>query len=492
MKACNCKDPKTTCRKQVICTRAALSQKQQKENSNNPSFVGELIDGQVVQSPENFGDKNDLICTSTPRTEQKIVENHQESSEFEEKIAVENYLNENFDTIKNMTSTPRQEPLITKANANQTAYVTEFVRPAELVIVSAQMQNDQRHISSTRSNPTLVKGFYKEPSAEEEEIKIHKSTTEIILTPPASPKTTTSKSKIRNRQNSLTDKSCFDLDATLRMDDVIDQDEERELQSLPVLPPRKHGSGCAIEVSILEKHVHGCHNKKINTGGRNTLDDKVGSYDVVGRLVYETCATGEGDIRGSVKGFRLNDPEAFGKPLAENRSKVDVKPILPPAPCVDTNITQEKPATCSHTKRDDPECICVHRILSLKKVMNDAREEILSVFRRNMEGVMQVAAVLTPPTSQVKPKPKQPIVMNVKTEVAFKTSDLYIPTTKRRDSQPRITCIDLDQHNVQEHAHKKRISKFLRKFKKHSKSIRSGEQSLEETEQECAVSSTTS
>ncbi|XP_050517439.1 uncharacterized protein LOC126892050 [Diabrotica virgifera virgifera] len=60
---------------------------------------------------------------------------------------------------------------------------------------------------------------------------------------------------------------------------------------LPHLIPRYHGPGCALEVCVLEKHDFSCKYKKLENENetRNVLDDKVGSYDVIGRIKYKTC-----------------------------------------------------------------------------------------------------------------------------------------------------------------------------------------------------------
>lgn len=115
---------------------------------------------------------------------------------------------------------------------------------------------------------------------------------------------------------------------------MITSDQPINSTALPLLPPRIHGSHCVMEVDHLEKHKHGCVNKKHDAEGRHPIDDKSGSYDVVAREVRKICGSttdGQDDnIKASLKSFRLNDPEAFGKPLTENRSEIDTTPILPP------------------------------------------------------------------------------------------------------------------------------------------------------------------
>ncbi|KAF5300926.1 hypothetical protein FQR65_LT09089 [Abscondita terminalis] len=106
-----------------------------------------------------------------------------------------------------------------------------------------------------------------------------------------------------------------------------------KLSNRPTLIPRDHGSNCILEVSILEKHRQGCPNKKIEWESRNSDDDKVGSYDVINRIVYKTCTSkkeknGEPALKTSAKSFKLNDPTCFGKNLKENRSRIEAIPIL--------------------------------------------------------------------------------------------------------------------------------------------------------------------
>lgn len=245
---------------------------------------------------------------------------------------------------------------------------------------------------------------------------------------------------------------------------ALDITKEQSQEALPAVTPRRHGSVCAFEVSILEKHTAGCPRKKVDKGGRNELEDKVGSYDVINRFVYEACRC-EGDIKNSVKSFKLNDPESFGKPLAEDRSKVDVTPVLPtscgcgskgavdtvtvecrksesghwlcteveepeppipvqvietklfesvteflaeieepeppllvevievvPPPVHVTELRENDDVKKKHSVGDsfvDHECTCMKRILSLEKVMNDAKDEVISVFQSQINEVLR-------------------------------------------------------------------------------------------------------
>ncbi|XP_057672239.1 uncharacterized protein LOC130903892 [Diorhabda carinulata] len=59
---------------------------------------------------------------------------------------------------------------------------------------------------------------------------------------------------------------------------------------LPVILPRYHGPGCALEICVLEKHKVNCNWKKSKNENRNPVDDRIGSYDVIGRIKYRTCA----------------------------------------------------------------------------------------------------------------------------------------------------------------------------------------------------------
>lgn len=58
---------------------------------------------------------------------------------------------------------------------------------------------------------------------------------------------------------------------------------------LPVLTERHHGPGCAMEIAVLERHGGTCPYKKTDSKNRHTGDDRVGSYDCIGRLVFRTC-----------------------------------------------------------------------------------------------------------------------------------------------------------------------------------------------------------
>lgn len=95
----------------------------------------------------------------------------------------------------------------------------------------------------------------------------------------------------------------------------------------PMIQPRHHGSACVMEFNIMEKHTEGCAHKKTFNGNP---EDKVGSYDVIGRVVYPVCAGTSPNLKGSTKGLTLNDPNIFGAATEEPRSRVPSMPYLPP------------------------------------------------------------------------------------------------------------------------------------------------------------------
>lgn len=70
----------------------------------------------------------------------------------------------------------------------------------------------------------------------------------------------------------------------------------------PTVPPRQHGQGCVIELALLEKHSDHCKHKKMESAERHPVDDKIGSYYVVGRVTYEMCARPCGGLKSNMKG----------------------------------------------------------------------------------------------------------------------------------------------------------------------------------------------
>lgn len=71
---------------------------------------------------------------------------------------------------------------------------------------------------------------------------------------------------------------------------VADASKGPNQNVLPVLPPRQHGPGCAVEIALLEKHSEHCKHRKLDNPARNPTDDTFGSYFVVGRVTYQMCA----------------------------------------------------------------------------------------------------------------------------------------------------------------------------------------------------------
>ncbi|KAK4884512.1 hypothetical protein RN001_000783 [Aquatica leii] len=133
----------------------------------------------------------------------------------------------------------------------------------------------------------------------------------------------------------------YNSDNSARMPTITSSDTETALSiasidqlPLPTLVPRDHGNNCVLEITILEKHKKNCPNKKEIPENRDSLDDICGSYDVINRVVYKTCAGNDFEneqapLKNSAKGFKLNDPNYFGKDLKENRSRIEAIPILP-------------------------------------------------------------------------------------------------------------------------------------------------------------------
>lgn len=62
----------------------------------------------------------------------------------------------------------------------------------------------------------------------------------------------------------------------------------QKVYKLPLVLERHHGPGCAMEISVLEKHEASCMYKKEESDGRN-IEDRVGSYECIGRMVFRTC-----------------------------------------------------------------------------------------------------------------------------------------------------------------------------------------------------------
>lgn len=104
-----------------------------------------------------------------------------------------------------------------------------------------------------------------------------------------------------------------------------------------IVDPEDQEETCELHVNVLAKHAQSCENK-------NKLKDveKEGSFDVVGKMVYSSCVgpKNRSAMKPSSKGFYLHDPQYFGKPLKECRSRIENVPLLPvtnaiTSPCCD-------------------------------------------------------------------------------------------------------------------------------------------------------------
>ncbi|KAB0799028.1 hypothetical protein PPYR_06908 [Photinus pyralis] len=103
------------------------------------------------------------------------------------------------------------------------------------------------------------------------------------------------------------------------------------LETLPISrvdPVALSGSECLLEINVSEIHKRGCPNK-----------EKGSHKGTTHRLVFKTCTTNLNEsvsqssnhslnMRSSQKSFRLNEPAYFGQTLLENRSRVNMTPVL--------------------------------------------------------------------------------------------------------------------------------------------------------------------
>lgn len=64
---------------------------------------------------------------------------------------------------------------------------------------------------------------------------------------------------------------------------------QAETKQLPSLSPRYHGPNCAMEINVLEKHEQTCRYRKKMNPERNLTEDQVGSYETIGRIIFNTC-----------------------------------------------------------------------------------------------------------------------------------------------------------------------------------------------------------
>lgn len=104
--------------------------------------------------------------------------------------------------------------------------------------------------------------------------------------------------------------------------------KSKKSSNVVIVDADDHEETCELHVNVLAKHAQSCENK-------NKLKDvaKEGSFDVVGKMVYSGCVGQKNRcvsaIKPSSKGFFLNDPQCFGKPLKESRSRIENVALLP-------------------------------------------------------------------------------------------------------------------------------------------------------------------
>lgn len=105
--------------------------------------------------------------------------------------------------------------------------------------------------------------------------------------------------------------------------------DARQNGKLPLLPPRYHGPGCAMEVAVLEKHEQNCPYKKANTQGRSS-DDTAADYEYISRVVLKTC-TNDVRMMSKTSGTLSTVPEevltdkSSGSKVTNNLSQPDRK-----------------------------------------------------------------------------------------------------------------------------------------------------------------------
>ncbi|XP_044263194.1 uncharacterized protein LOC123010394 [Tribolium madens] len=103
-----------------------------------------------------------------------------------------------------------------------------------------------------------------------------------------------------NKHHSAVDEKYHETESDESKLNVTERDDSENLGGsteepkfvLPLLVERHHGPGCAMEISVLEKHEDSCLYKKQPAHGRK-LEDRVGSYECIGRIVFRTCANDE-------------------------------------------------------------------------------------------------------------------------------------------------------------------------------------------------------
>ncbi|EFA07368.2 hypothetical protein TcasGA2_TC016343 [Tribolium castaneum] len=132
----------------------------------------------------------------------------------------------------------------------------------------------------------------------------------------------------KHHQPELVESKLADSESVVTTDTLGGTSDEPKFV-LPLLVGRHHGPGCAMEINVLEKHDDSCLYKKQPVPGRS-LEDRVGSYECIGRIVFRTCAT----------------EEASEKKPDLSRGSGDKPPIRTPSPPI-TAATQTTPSPSS-------------------------------------------------------------------------------------------------------------------------------------------------
>lgn len=172
------------------------------------------------------------------------------------------------------------------------------------------------------------------------------------------------------------------------------------------------GSECVLEINVSQIHKRGCPNK-------GNASDK----DTAHRLIFKTCTTkwnesvsqlsNRSNMRGSQKSFRINEPGCFGQTLLENRSRVDVTPVLNQYQVEDMPFCISVPG--SFEKAHHLDCLSeeikykdfLGNILSLKKIIEETSSAVKASkseksFLKNypVNRVIQaIATLMMPPIS---------------------------------------------------------------------------------------------
>lgn len=104
---------------------------------------------------------------------------------------------------------------------------------------------------------------------------------------------------VDNEKNPLEYNKDDNVKKTVKFKESTEYQEKSPNQSelkLPVLPHRFHGPGCAMEIDILEKHDGKCRFRKKANADRNPTEDRIGSYEAIGRIVFRTCQDSSPDV----------------------------------------------------------------------------------------------------------------------------------------------------------------------------------------------------